>query len=179
MTSIVQKKGSVVWITGLSGAGKTTFMHQLAEELKHKKIKVICLDGDALRHVLNLSDTFYSREDRLSLGYVYAKLSKYLAEQGHVVLIATIALFHELQSWNRTNLNNYIEVFIDTPDSEIKRRDSKQLQTRHQTGKLSNLVGGDIVPEFPLDPDYIVKFEPDTKNLNINLICSRLEGVQN
>ena len=67
----------------------------------------------------------YNKNARLELAQQYARLCKLLSEQGVWVLIATISLFREIHDWNRKNISNYFEVFLDVPMAELRRRDSK------------------------------------------------------
>jgi adenylylsulfate kinase-like enzyme len=72
----MSKFGAVVWITGLPGSGKTTFMESLKVELLNNSIRNICLDGDRIRDFLGLTNSFYSKQDRMELGFRYSKDAK-------------------------------------------------------------------------------------------------------
>lgn len=144
-------EGAVVWITGLSGAGKSTFMNLLHHSLHDLGHESIVLDGDSLRGILGFSNKKYSKSDRLELAYVYSKLCKYLSDQGFTVLIATIALFHKIHVWNRETLPNYFEVFVDVPLSEIKTRFPAKVYENLDI--KSQIVGVDFEAEFPKNPD--------------------------
>ena len=89
-----------------------------------EKHKVVHLDGDELRQIL--SDDTYTRKDRIALGMRYSKLCRMLVSQDIHVVISVIGLFRELHEWNRENISNYIEIFIDTPFEELRRRDPKK-----------------------------------------------------
>ncbi len=99
--------GRVVWITGLSGAGKSTVSEALVERLLQANPKTLFLDGDALREVLAVTavdGADHGRSQRLDLAMRYARLCRLLASQGFTVVIATISLFREVHAWNRANL---------------------------------------------------------------------------
>lgn len=117
------ENGRVIWITGLSGAGKTT----LAKALQPQIPGSILLDGDELREALGSSRGGFDRESRLELARVYSRLAGLLARQGHTVIVATISLFHELHAQNRAMLPGYIEIFLDIPEEERRARDPKGL----------------------------------------------------
>lgn len=117
------KDGCVIWITGLSGAGKTT----LAKALQAQIPASILLDGDELREALGSSRQGFDKASRLELAKVYARLAGLLAKQGHTVIVATISLFHELHAYNRVNLPGYLEIFLDVPEKERRERDPKGL----------------------------------------------------
>lgn len=117
------KNGRVIWITGLSGSGKTT----VAKALQARLPGSLLLDGDELREVLGSSQHGFDRKSRLKLAKIYAGLAELLANQGHIVIVATISLFHELHESNRASLPGYLEIFLDVPEEERRRRDPKGL----------------------------------------------------
>ena len=111
--------GAVVWVTGLTASGKTTFMTALAEDLDSHGLRTIRLDGDELRRIFRAENLAYDYEGRLALGRQYSDLCQILAAQGHLVLIATIALFHEIHEKNRRDFPNYIEAGLKLIPSQI------------------------------------------------------------
>ena len=145
-------KGTLYWITGLSGAGKTTIGNKLYYKMKLTKSNTIILDGDILRKVTG-NDLGYSKKDRLERAYRYNALCKLLTDQGINVIICTIAMFDEVREWNRKNIENYIEVFLDVELEVLKSRDRKGLYSR----KEGSIVGVDIEAEYPKTPDIIIK----------------------
>ena len=154
-------KSRVIWITGLSGAGKTTLSKKLALKLRADGEQVILLDGDELREVfgavLNSSKNF-GRKGRLDLGMHYSHLCKLLAKQGVTVIIATIALFHEIHKWNRANIPRYFEVYLRVPLDELRRRDPKGIYKRFDNGELRNIAGLDLKVDEPVSPDLCIDF---------------------
>jgi len=148
--------GNCYWITGLSGAGKTSAGRQLVSLLESKKRSVVILDGDEMRAALR--NEAYSRTDRIQLGFQYARLAKLIVSQGPDVVVSVIALFHEIHLWNKENIPNYFEVFLDVPIDELVRRDSKHLYSKYRDGQIANIVGMDLDVEFPLKPDMHVRW---------------------
>lgn len=142
------KTGTVIWITGLSGAGKTTLARALLEHLQG----AILLDGDELRIALGSLRTGYDAQSRKSLAFAYSGIARLLALQGFTVVVATISLFHELHKWNRENIVNYLEVFLDVSEDERKRRDPKGLYRGYDKGQIKNMSGHDLTVEFPENP---------------------------
>jgi adenylylsulfate kinase len=116
--------GRVFWITGLSGAGKTTVGQELWGRLRTTGRPVIFLDGDELRAVI-AEDLGHSAENRRLSAMRNARLCRLLAGQGADVVCATISLFHEVQRWNRKNIPGYREIYLRVPIDELRRRDSK------------------------------------------------------
>ncbi len=131
--------GRVVWITGLSGAGKSTVSAHLRPHLLRADPKTIFLDGDDLRAVMaaaSVDGADHGRAQRLELAQRYARLCRLLALQDFTVVIATISLFREVHEWNRNNLPGYVEVYLKVPVEELRRRDPR-------------VSTGDTSPETP------------------------------
>ena len=147
MEKINKKKGIVFWITGLSGSGKTSIAKKIKKPIELKYGKTVLFSGDDLRNILNLKD--YDKDKRLSYGKSYSKIVQNLSNQNVNVIIATASLFRELHNWNRKNIENYCEIYIKTKITNIKNFKKKKLYHKNKT----NLVGIDIIPEFPLKPD--------------------------
>jgi adenylylsulfate kinase-like enzyme len=141
----------VIWITGLSGAGKTTVANTLRRQLASDHPTVL-LDGDALRYALGATQS-YEPEDRRNLAYTYARLAHYIAGQGFVVICATISMFHEVRAWNRKNNSKYFEVYLRVPEEELRRRDPKGLYGSAQSGRMVALESGF---EEPSSADLVI-----------------------
>ena len=73
-------------------------------------------------------------------------------------MVATISLFHVVHDWNRNNIPNYFEIYLDTPMSELKRRDSKGIYSRYEAGEIKNVAGLDLQIEKPTNPDLTISF---------------------
>jgi adenylylsulfate kinase-like enzyme len=109
------------------------------------------LDGDSLRAALGMTGT-YDHESRHRLAFVYARLCRLIAAQGQTVICATIALFHDVQDWNRAHLPGYLEVFLKVPLEELHRRNSKGVYFDGQ-----QVVGVGIPAQYPKAPDLTVE----------------------
>lgn len=145
--------GRVLWITGLSGSGKTTVATAVREGLSRRGTSSLLLDGDRLREVFADPSYGFDRESRLLGARRYGRLAGMLAEQGIVAIVSTISLFHEVHAWNRGNLPGYFEVFLDAPESVRRARDPKGLYRGHDEGRHQSMAGIDLAAEFPLAPD--------------------------
>lgn len=146
---------TVFWLTGLSGAGKTTIGEALRDTLLAANQPVIFLDGDILREVF--AGTFgHEREQRFLAAQHYSRLCKMLVEQNMHVVCATISMFKEVQTWNRENIEHYLEVYVNVPLPELIMRDSKKIYSRSLKGELKNIVGIDIQPDYPKNPDITI-----------------------
>ena len=144
--------GTLYWITGLSGAGKTTIGNRLYYEIKKEKSNVVLLDGDLIKNIVNDS-VEYSEEARRKRAVKYAQLCKLLTDQGMIVICCTIAMYDEVRDWNRKNNKGYVEVFLNVPMDVLRSRDQKNLYSNYSLGKVKNLSGIDISVEFPKTPD--------------------------
>jgi adenylylsulfate kinase-like enzyme len=150
MTSgVAVEPGLVVWVTGLSGSGKSTVAAELKRLIQVCGRRPVVLDGDELRTVLGV--TSFDDTTRHDLGLLYGRLCRLLSDQGHLVICATISLRHEVHAWNRAHLPRYLEVFLQVPLEEVQRRDPKGVYRRAAAGR--SIVGLDGAAEFPAAPD--------------------------
>ena len=116
------KKGKLIWITGLSGAGKTTIATAVFKKLKEKKANSVFLDGDIIRDVLN-NDLSHNPKDRLKNAYRISKLCEFLTSQNIHVVCSTMSLFKEIHQMNRKNIakkgkKKYFQLFSETKISK-------------------------------------------------------------
>ena len=144
--------GRLYWVTGLSGAGKTTIGQLLYQNLKEKYPNTVIFDGDALRQAFG-NDLGYSKEDRFQCAMRYSRLCKLLVEQGIHVVCCTISMFDEIREWNRSNIDNYSEIYIEVPLSVLEERNQKNLYKEVRSGNTKNVVGMDLELELPKNPD--------------------------
>jgi adenylylsulfate kinase-like enzyme/phosphohistidine swiveling domain-containing protein len=167
-------QGRVFWITGLSGAGKSTVGERLWQRLRNVGRPAILLDGDKLRYAI-AEDLSHPIEDRRRSAMRNGRLCRLLAEQGMDVVCATISMFHEVQRWNRTHIPGYCEIYLRVPIAEVERRDPKGIYARARNGTAANVVGIDIAAEEPEAPDLVVEnhgaLDADSA---VDLIWSRL-----
>lgn len=144
--------GHVFWITGYSGAGKTTIAHALQRQMPPG---VLLLDGDVLRSIFGARHG-YGREDRLQLALSYAHLCREVSSQGIDVICATISMFHEVRGWNRASMPRYHEIYVRVPLEERARRDPKGLYARAANGDNHDMGGLDLGLEEPESPDLTI-----------------------
>lgn len=156
------EKGILYWITGLSGAGKTTVGNALYYELRKYKDNVVILDGDILKRLVGDS-LGYSKEDRKKRAYYYSNLCKTLTDQGISVVICTIAMYDEVRNWNRNNIEKYIEIFLKVDLETLIKRDRKGLYSKQASGKINNIAGLDQDVEYPKNPDIVVENDETVK----------------
>jgi len=159
---IIINSGDVIWITGLSGSGKTTTATIVVNELRELGHPTIFLDGDILREIFGSveeSKKNHGREARINLALKYSHLCSILANQGVTVVIATISMFKEVHSWNRKNLPNYFEVYLKVPLHILEKRDPKGIYLRQREGLITDVAGIDLTVDEPTSPGLIVEYK--------------------
>ena len=145
----------VVWIIGLSGSGKTTLAETVYRQTKKKNNSLFFLDGDVIREVFN-HDLGHELEDRKINASRMSQLSKYLDDQGISVVCSILSIFQSTRDWNRENINNYYEVFIDVDMEDLRDRDVKGIYKAFNEGRLNNVVGEDIKFTKPENSDLVI-----------------------
>jgi adenylylsulfate kinase len=146
----------VYWITGLSGAGKTTIGMQLCQLMLENDQRPILLDGDSLREVFN-AIFGYSAEERRRCAMCYARLCKLLSDQGFTVICCTISMFEDVRMWNRENIREYREIYVKVPLEILIQRNQKNLYGDCGSGPATQVAGLDIEAEVPKKPDFIIE----------------------
>ena len=162
----------VIWIIGLSGAGKTTLANKVVKDLRDSQISTVLIDGDVIRDTFD-DDLGHSIADRKINAERISKLCKFLDNQNLNVICSILSLFPESREWNRKNIQNYFEVFIDTPLNNLFERDNKSLYKDYNTGKIKNVAGMDLEFIPPASPDLLINNNDSLDNLlgYSNYIC--------
>jgi cytidine diphosphoramidate kinase len=142
-------KKMVIWLIGMSGAGKTAIGQEVTKLLKAKYPNTVFLDGDIVRNIMG-NDLGHTIEDRKKNAWRICRLCSYLDHQKIHVVCGILSLFHETQKWNRENIPRYFEVYIRVPFEILLQRDAKGLYHRGLAGEVKNVVGVDL--EFPPPP---------------------------
>jgi len=113
----------IIWITGFSASGKTTVARRVVASLQDAGVATVFLDGDDLRSILG-GHWGYSRADRIEISHVYFRLCSHLANQGFVVVISAVAMYREIRDWVRTHIPRNLQVYLQVPEAERRRRDA-------------------------------------------------------
>ncbi|MCF8415600.1 MAG: adenylyl-sulfate kinase [Crocinitomicaceae bacterium] len=163
----------VVWLTGLSGSGKSTIADHLEQHLFKKGIHTANLDGDLLRTGLN-KDLGFSEEDRSENIRRIAEISKILSNNGLVVIAAFVSPFSKDRNLVKKTVGeeNFIEIFVQTSIEECERRDVKGLYSKARKGELKNFTGIDSPYENPINPDLIIDTEKTSIEDSVQLLCT-------
>ncbi len=144
------QRACVLWLTGLSGAGKSTIANRIEKRLAAEGRHTYLLDGDNVRHGLN-KDLGFTAQDRVENIRRVAEVSKLMVDAGLIVLVSFISPFRSERRMARELFaaGEFIEVFIDTPLAEAERRDVKGLYKKARRGELKNFTGIDSPYEAP------------------------------
>lgn len=167
----------VVWLVGLSGAGKTTIGRKLSEIIVKQGFPCVFLDGDIFRDLMG-DGLGHTLEDRRINGTRIAKFCNYLNNQQINVVCGVLSLFEEQRVWNRQNIKNYYDVFIDVDFDDLVRNDDKGLYKQALNGQLKNVVGVDLEFKPAIDCALVLKnnFTIDPGNL-AESIYEKVEDV--
>ncbi len=166
---------TVFWITGLSGAGKTTIGRLFFEKFKAEHDKTVFFDGDELRKAV-ASDLGYSEDARRECAMRYSRLCKLLADQEINVIICTISMFHSVRDWNRSNIPDYKEIYVRVPMEVLRKRDQKGLYSGNTSETDKNVVGVTFEFEEPTNPDIII--DNDGSKEPEEIVRNILENIQ-
>lgn len=149
-----KQKPCVLWLTGLSGSGKSTIANLVDKKLTALGRHTYLLDGDNVRHGLN-KDLGFTPQDRVENIRRVAEVSKLMAEAGLIVLVSFISPFRSERRMARQlfEAGEFLEVFVDTPLVEAERRDVKGLYKKARRGELKNFTGVDSPYEAPESPE--------------------------
>ena len=145
----------IIWITGLSGAGKTTIGRRLYEKIKAGWTNTVFLDGDVLRELMG-HDLGYSLEDREKNAWRICRLCRWLDAQEIHVVCCVLSVISGVHHWNRMNYKQYFEIYIDVSWENLIQRDTKNLYQPALEGRLANVVGVDIDYQPPPRSDYVI-----------------------
>lgn len=149
---INKNKGILFWITGLSGSGKTTISKKIKSDIIKRYGPTLVVSGDDIRKIFNINK--YEYNDRLCVAKKYLKYAKFITDQKINLIFAVVGMMHKLRLNLRKEINNYIEVYIQTDIKKIIKARKKKIYYKKGVGKL---VGISIKPEFPKNPHIIIK----------------------
>jgi adenylylsulfate kinase len=167
-------QGFVLWLTGLSGAGKSTVAAKLGPALAERGHRVELLDGDEVR--TNLCQGLgFSRQDRdtniARIGYVAGKLAKH----GVAVLVAAISPYRQARDLVRAEVDNFVEIHVAAPVSTCAERDVKGLYAKALSGEIKHFTGVSDPYEPPLAPEIVLHTEAETVDESVGQVIAWLE----
>ena len=159
------QKPAILWMTGLSGSGKSTIANAVELQLEQQGFHTFLLDGDNIRHGLN-KDLGFTEADRIENIRRIGEVSKLMTDAGLIVITAFISPFQSERNMVRelVDAGEFFEIFIDTPLQVAETRDVKGLYAKARAGELKNFTGIDSPYENPSKPEIII----DTQELSID-----------
>ncbi|PSB00440.1 adenylyl-sulfate kinase, partial [Merismopedia glauca] len=157
----VKQRGVTIWLTGLSGAGKTTISNALEQELRDRCSKIEVLDGDVVRENLTKGLGF-SKPDRdeniRRIGFV----ANLLTRNGVIVLVSAISPYRDIRQEVKQKVGDLIEVYVNAPLAVCESRDVKGLYKRARAGEIKSFTGIDDPYEAPINPDVECRTDLET-----------------
>jgi len=173
MKKINKNKGTLFWITGLSGSGKTTIGNKIKKDINKIYGPTIMLSGDNIRKIFELKG--YEYKDRFAITNKYSHLAKCITEQKINVIFAVVGMFNVSRKWNRLNIDNYVEIYIKSNIKTILKIGKKKIYNKKNPGKFTGI---EIKPEYPKNPDITVfnKFNSTTDKI-AKLIVNKINKI--
>ena len=174
--NIFGHKGAVLWLTGLSGSGKSTIAKELEKKLLDRTINAYVLDGDNVRHGLN-SDLGFSEADREENIRRIGAVSALFADAGLVVIAAFISPFRKGRELAKESVgsDSFFEIFLDVPLEICEDRDPKGLYKKVRSGEIEKFTGIDSPYEKPTNPSLVIDTGATTLEQSVNALLSLLE----
>ena len=161
-----RKKGFLIWITGLAGSGKTSLANEIYSFIEKKYGQTVVLSGDDLRKEFNFKK--FDKKSRLKYAMHYSSFCKKITDKKINLIFATVSLFNKVRLWNKKNIENYLEIYIEADISKLLKKKNKPF---YRNNKNKNIVGKGILPEFPTKPHIKIKNNfKSIKILKTNLI---------
>lgn len=162
--------GNIIWMTGLSGSGKTTTASHIKLNYESKKDRIILLDGDFFRNGVS-SDLGFSTEDRSENIRRIAEVASLLSKEDiHVVVSAITPLKRDRDVARVICGDKFIEVYVKCSIQKCEERDPKGLYSKVRKGEIPNFTGISSPYEVPDDPDVVI----DTENNSITHNCRKI-----
>ena len=164
-----KNKGILFWITGLPGSGKTTLGRKIKKNITKVYGPTIMISGDDIRKIFALKG--YEYNERVAILKKYSLFAKYITEQKINIILAVVGMVESQRKWNRTNIENYIEIYIRSSIKNIIKLNKKKIYNKKNPGKL---IGIDIRPQYPKNPDITIinSFKSTTDQMAKSLISN-------
>ncbi len=169
-------KGGVVWLTGLSGAGKSTIATELERELFQMGLHTYVLDGDNVRHGLS-ANLGFSPEDRTENIRRVAEVAKLFADAGVLVVTAFISPYRDDRRLARSIMKegDFVEVYVNAPVEVCEQRDPKGLYKKARAGQIKHFTGVSAPYEAPESPELVIHTDRQTVGESVAQIIDYLK----
>ncbi len=166
-----------IWLTGISGAGKTTLANALQNKLKENNITGFCIDGDVLRNGI-CKDLGFSDSDRKENMRRASCLAKMINNQGHIAIVSLISPFKAEReiAQHYIGADKFLEVFVDCSYEDCAKRDVKGLYEKFESGSLNQFTGKDSIYEAPENAAVHIKTNELDLEVCLQTIVSQIEA---
>ena len=173
---LLNQKGVTIWLTGLSGSGKSTIAVELEHALIENRHQAYILDGDNIRHGLN-KNLGFSPEDRTENIRRIGEVAKLFTDAGIITITAFISPYREDRDAVRKLLNNgeFIEVYVKCPLDVCEERDTKGLYKKARAGEVKDFTGISAPYEEPLNPELTIDSSKLTVEESTRTVLNYLE----
>jgi len=163
-------RNTILWFTGLSGAGKTTIAKQIVEKLKAEGQPVMLLDGDEIRDIFK--NNGFDRESRLKHINDVAKMAVYLQNQGIIPIVSLISPYAEARDNARKLTKDFTEIYVSTPLHACESRDVKGLYKKARAGEIKDFTG--VHETAPFEIPKLPELNFDTTKVELNDIVDNI-----
>ncbi len=172
-----QHFSGVVWLTGLSGSGKSTIAHLINQKLYKQGVQTYVLDEDDIRQGLN-NDLGYGERDRQENIRRVGEAAKLLVDSGTIVIAALTSPFRSDRNQVRHKFeeDEFLEVFVSCPIEDCEKRDPKGLYKKVRKGGIPSFTGFDSPYEPPLTGELVVHTDQESEEMSVERIIRLLQG---
>ncbi len=170
------ERGFTIWLTGPSGAGKTTLARKLAEKLAGMGFRVEILDGDEMRKTL-YPELGFSREAREMHNRIVIHMAKLLSRNGVIVIVSLISPYRKVREQARKEIGDFVEVYINAPLDVRIERDPKGLYRKAIKGEIKGLTGYDGVYEEPESPEVTIDSSRMTPDEEVEAVIAKAKKL--
>jgi adenylylsulfate kinase len=166
----------VIWLTGPSGAGKTTLAHALEKKLREMGLNVEVLDGDGIRSKL-YPDLGFSEKEREMHNRVVVEMAKLLSKNGVVTIVSVIAPYRKWREYARKEIGRFVEIYLRCPLEVRIKRDPKGLYAKALKGEIKGLTGYDGVYEEPENPELTLDTDKMSVEEEVEAVLRKIEEL--
>jgi adenylylsulfate kinase len=174
--TFINPGGVTIWLTGLSGCGKSTIADALAERLQFNGCRPQRIDGDVIRQHL-WKELGFSKEDRDENIRRATFLAKLLTDSGIITITTFISPYRELREYARKTIGSFIEVYVKCPIEVCMQRDPKGLYRKALAGEIKNFTGISDPYEEPTHPDVLLESDKETLEECVNKIIAKVDEL--